>query len=140
MTPETYKAMSERERMEFALSHGIAAVAGRQISFEDNIEKALPKDTRNIDIGIVIRARRWMAGMTQHQLGKKTGISAVQIQRYETGQTALPSRHLVRIARGLDVPLAAFLDFAGAISGASEKGEAQRIERFSSVQTQKQAG
>jgi transcriptional regulator with XRE-family HTH domain len=57
---------------------------------------------------IFLAARRAELGMTQKQLAEKSGINIRQIQRIESGETALRNITLanaIALANALDVPV-----------------------------------
>ncbi|HXW26277.1 MAG TPA: helix-turn-helix transcriptional regulator [Xanthobacteraceae bacterium] len=63
-------------------------------------------------VGRNVRLHRMAKGLTQTVLGDRLGLSFQQVQKYENGVNRIGSGRLVRIARALDVPLAALLDGA----------------------------
>ena len=66
-----------------------------------------PVDTH---VGIKIRQRRWLVGMTQQQLAAEVGIKFQQIQKYETGMNRVSASRLWDIAEALDVPVPFFFE------------------------------
>ena len=65
----------------------------------------------NVHIGLRIKLRRDMLGLTQKQLAAACGVSFQQIQKYEKGETRIVAARLIMLGRVLDVPVS-FL-FAG---------------------------
>ncbi|UTO28208.1 helix-turn-helix domain-containing protein [Bartonella harrusi] len=63
---------------------------------------------RDISIGKKIRFKRKMLKISQKELGNLLGLSAQQIQKYETGLNRVSAGRLKEIAEKLDVPLAFF--------------------------------
>ena len=61
-------------------------------------------------VGQKLRHRRWLAGMTQQQLGEAVGIKFQQIQKYETGMNRISASRLWDLSRALDVPVSFFFD------------------------------
>ncbi|UNE53979.1 helix-turn-helix domain-containing protein [Bartonella machadoae] len=59
-------------------------------------------------IGKKIRFKRKMLKMSQKELGNLLGLSAQQIQKYETGLNRVSAGRLKEISEKLDVPLAFF--------------------------------
>lgn len=117
MTPKTYKAMSERERMQFALSRAAAAVAGRSLEaiksgshISDAAEQMLDNASLDKHVGKRIRQRRWLCEVTQQQLAEQIGVKLQQIQRYETGANAVPVSKLWDIASALSVTIDFFFE------------------------------
>ncbi|MGJ8594469.1 helix-turn-helix domain-containing protein [Sulfitobacter sp.] len=64
-------------------------------------------------VGIKIRERRWLIGMTQQQLAEHVGIKFQQIQKYETGANRVSASRLWDISEALDVPVSAFFEGLG---------------------------
>ncbi len=64
----------------------------------------------DIHVGMRVRQRRWLVGMTQQQLAEKVGIKFQQIQKYETGMNRISASRLWDIAAALDTPVASFFD------------------------------
>ena len=64
----------------------------------------------DVHVGMQIRRRRWMMGMTQKQLGDAVGIKFQQIQKYETGANRVSASRLFEISQALDVPVSYFFD------------------------------
>lgn len=61
-------------------------------------------------IGLRLRQRRWLLGLTQQQLGERVGIKFQQVQKYETGQNRISASRLWELARAVDVPIGYFFD------------------------------
>ena len=66
-----------------------------------------PVDTH---VGIKIRQRRWLVGMTQQQLAAEVGIKFQQIQKYETGANRVSASRLWDIAGTLQVEVSFFFE------------------------------
>ncbi|WP_018632236.1 helix-turn-helix domain-containing protein [Neomegalonema perideroedes] len=64
----------------------------------------------DVHVGKRLRHRRWMAGMTQQQLGDAVGIKFQQIQKYETGMNRISASRLWELAGALGVPVSFFFD------------------------------
>lgn len=64
-------------------------------------------------VGLRIRHRRWMVGMTQPQLAAKVGIKFQQIQKYETGTNRVSASRLWDIANAMSVPISFFFEGLG---------------------------
>lgn len=64
-------------------------------------------------IGMRLRQRRWLLGLTQQQLGERVGIKFQQVQKYETGQNRISASRLWELARAVDVPIAYFFEGLG---------------------------
>ncbi|MDD2870179.1 helix-turn-helix transcriptional regulator [Neomegalonema sp.] len=64
----------------------------------------------DVHVGKRLRHRRWMAGMTQQQLGDAVGIKFQQIQKYETGMNRISASRLWELSGALGVPVSFFFD------------------------------
>ena len=64
----------------------------------------------DVHVGMRVRHRRWMVGMTQQQLGERVGIKFQQIQKYETGMNRISASRLWDIAAALDVQISFFFE------------------------------
>ncbi|MEL6282330.1 MAG: helix-turn-helix transcriptional regulator [Pseudomonadota bacterium] len=72
-------------------------------------------------IGMRLRQRRWLLGLTQQQLGDRVGIKFQQVQKYETGQNRISASRLWELARAVEVRIAYFFDGLGhEVEGFSE--------------------
>ena len=79
----------------------------------------------DVHVGKRIRHRRWLAGMTQHNLAESVGIKFQQIQKYETGANRVSASRLWDIADALDVNVGFFfegLDQEAQVEGQSGEG------------------
>ena len=61
-------------------------------------------------IGMRIRERRIVLGLTQLQLSKLIGVTYQQFHRYERGLNSISAGRLYEIARRLDTPVEYFFD------------------------------
>lgn len=61
-------------------------------------------------IGLRIKLRRTLAGLSQTALGERMGVSFQQVQKYENGISSLTAMRLWQIADALDVPISYFFD------------------------------
>lgn len=59
-------------------------------------------------IGILIRSRRQSLSLSQSQLGKRIGVSAQQVQKYEDGFNTIGANRLGALATALSVPVGYF--------------------------------
>lgn len=68
--------------------------------------------SRAIDdhVGLRIRLRRNLMGMSQQKLGEMLGLTFQQIQKYERGTNRIAVGTLFQISRVLDVPISFFFD------------------------------
>jgi transcriptional regulator with XRE-family HTH domain len=67
-------------------------------------------DPVDIHVGARLRFRRNMVGMSQEQLGKASGLTFQQIQKYERGANRMGASRLFQLARLLDVPVSYFFE------------------------------
>jgi transcriptional regulator with XRE-family HTH domain len=73
------------------------------------------------NVGLRIRQRRWMLGMTQQQLAQRVGIKFQQIQKYESGANRVSASRLFEISQVLEVPISYFFDGLGELVPAGEE-------------------
>lgn len=59
----------------------------------------------DVHVGMRIRQRRRLLGMTQKELAERSGVRFQQIQKYESGQNRVPASRLWEIARSQSVPV-----------------------------------
>ncbi len=69
-----------------------------------------PPDPVDIHVGARLRLRRNLLGMSQEHLGKATGLTFQQIQKYERGVNRMGASRLYQISRLLEVPVSYFFD------------------------------
>ncbi len=77
----------------------------------------------DLHVGQRIRQSRYLAGMTQRELGDKVGIKLQQIQKYETGANRISASRMWDIAATTDVPVSFF--FEGLDGQAPDTGAAR---------------
>ena len=63
------------------------------------------KNKYNIEIGSIIRNYRKNKKITQIKLAEKVGLGKVSIQKYESGERAVPFNVLVNIFKELDIDI-----------------------------------
>ncbi|HXW26346.1 MAG TPA: helix-turn-helix transcriptional regulator [Xanthobacteraceae bacterium] len=61
-------------------------------------------------VGHNVRIRRMAKGLSQTDLATRLGVTFQQVQKYEKGANRIDSGRLVRIARILEVPVAALFE------------------------------
>lgn len=71
------------------------------------------------EVGLRIRERRTMMGMSQHQLAKAIGVTYQQAHKYETGMNRISAGRLFETATVLNVPVSFFFD--GISPGSAER-------------------
>lgn len=64
----------------------------------------------DVHVGVRMRLRRNMLGLSQEKLGEALGLTFQQVQKYERGANRIGASRLLEIARVLDVPVAFFYD------------------------------
>lgn len=67
---------------------------------------------RETDIGTFIRERRKVLGIDQCELGKRCGISQAHISRMENGISFPSFPSILKLARGLQVPVSELVAIA----------------------------
>src|SRR5262249_37819577 len=67
-------------------------------------------DPVDIHVGGRLRQRRNLLGMSQEQLGKASGLTFQQIQKYERGTNRISASRLFQLGRLLDIPVAWFFE------------------------------
>ena len=74
--------------------------------------RSAPKSTTPVDarIGARIRMRRMLVGISQTELGEKSGVTFQQIQKYEKGTNRVSVSRLHQIAQTLGVPVEFFYE------------------------------
>jgi hypothetical protein len=74
-------------------------------------------DPIDVHVGLRIRQRRVLLGMSMETLGAAVGLSFQMVQKYEVGINSIAASRLVDVAKALDVPPSFFFD------GPSPKGQ-----------------
>jgi len=64
----------------------------------------------DVHVGIRLRMRRMMVGMSQERLGEQLGLTFQQVQKYEKGLNRVSASKLFQISRILEVPVQYFFD------------------------------
>ncbi len=64
----------------------------------------------DVHVGVRLRARRTLLGMTQTNLGDAIGVAFQQVQKYERGTNRISASRLFNLSRILDVPVQFFFD------------------------------
>ena len=67
-------------------------------------------DPIDVHVGLRIRQRRALLGMSMETLGAAVGLSFQMIQKYEVGINSIAASRLVEVAKALDVPPSFFFD------------------------------
>ncbi len=64
----------------------------------------------DVYVGVRVRQRRTLLGMTQIDLGYAQGLTFQQVQKYERGTSRISASRLFELSRVLDVPVNYFFD------------------------------
>lgn len=67
-------------------------------------------DPVDVHVGMRLRQRRTLLGMSQEKLAKAFGVSFQQVQKYERGANRISASRLHLLTRILDVPVAYFFE------------------------------
>ena len=80
-------------------------------------------DPVDVHVGRRLRQARFLAGMSQEELGAGIGVSFQAVQKYEHGENRLSASRLYKAARLLDRPVSFFFEeLSGAAAGAESNG------------------
>ena len=61
-------------------------------------------DTRDAEIGRLVRAQRQQLQLSQSELAERIGVTFQQVQKYENGKNRISVGRLTRVAEALNVP------------------------------------
>lgn len=75
-------------------------------------------DPVDVHVGMRLRQRRTLLGMSQEKLAQAFGVSFQQVQKYERGANRISASRLHLLTKTLDVPITYF--FEGLPNAASE--------------------
>lgn len=76
-------------------------------------------------VGIQLRLRRGLLGMSQEKLAEQVGITFQQIQKYENGANRVSASRLFEFSKVLDIPVSFFFDNYGAANSGNVVGFAE---------------
>ncbi len=80
-------------------------------SFDSNARVLMLKSHPvDVHVGMRMRQRRTLLGMSQTKVGDAVGLTFQQIQKYERGSNRVGSSRLYEFAKVLDVPVSYFFD------------------------------
>ena len=90
--------------------------------------------TVDVHVGIRVRQRRVLLGMTQTDLADTMGLTFQQVQKYENGMNRISASRLYGLSQVFDVPVEYFFgdmpsEVAG-ISPAKGRGEAKTLPSY----------
>jgi len=74
-----------------------------------------PRGASSIDahVGLRVRQRRTLMGLSQTQLGESLGLTFQQVQKYERGFNRIGASRLFELSRVLGVPITYFFEGLG---------------------------
>lgn len=90
----------------------------------------------DIHVGVRLRLRRTLLGLSQEKLGEAVGITFQQLQKYERGSNRISASRLFNLSQVLAVPVSYFFDdmpspeHMGAIS---QENPAAEVDEFESM-------
>ena len=64
----------------------------------------------DVHVGVRVRQRRTLLGMSQEKLGSAVGLTFQQIQKYERGANRIGASRLYEFSKVLDVPISYFYE------------------------------
>ena len=107
-------------------------------------DKPSPKKPNHVDLHLAIRLRlrRILLGLSQDELGKRLGLTAQQIQKYEAGATRMSASRLHDLAVQLAVPITWFfeeLQPAQQRNGAATAGDGSEETNLSQLMARREA-
>lgn len=72
--------------------------------------KAEKPNAIDVQVGLRVRLRRNMLGLSQEKLGEAIGLTFQQVQKYERGANRISASRLYQLSRVMDVPVSFFYD------------------------------
>ena len=72
--------------------------------------KSEQPDPIDVQVGLRVRLRRNMLGLSQEKLGEAIGLTFQQVPKYERGANRIGASRLHELSRVLDVPVSFFFD------------------------------
>jgi len=85
-------------------------------------------DPVDVHVGRRLRQARFLAGMSQEELGAGIGVSFQAVQKYEHGENRLSASRLFKAARLLDRPISFFFEELGGETTTKESNGFTRDE------------
>jgi transcriptional regulator with XRE-family HTH domain len=77
---------------------------------EEKAEREARQNPIDTHVGVRMRLRRTLMGMSQERLGDALGLTFQQVQKYERGVNRVSASRLFDLSRVLDVPISFFFD------------------------------
>lgn len=88
----------------------------------------------DVHVGLRVRQRRALLGMSQTDLGQAVGLTFQQVQKYERGFNRVSASRLFEFAAVLDVPVSHFFEgMAETASGRRKAGRSKKGEAAESI-------
>ena len=88
----------------------------------------------DVHVGVRVRQRRTLLGMSQTTLGDALGLTFQQVQKYERGMNRIGASRLFELSRVLDVPVEYFFEemptAVAASSPAKKRGRPKKPVRY----------
>lgn len=81
-----------------------------KIELQHKVELYKKINPIDIHVGMRIRLRRLVVGVSQQRLGEALGIAFQQVQKYEAGINRISAARLFDLSRALNVPIRYFFD------------------------------
>jgi transcriptional regulator with XRE-family HTH domain len=95
---------------------------------EHEVTRPVPRaNTADRHVGMRIRERRIMLGLSQQQLAVMIGVTYQQAHKYERGLNRISAGRLYDIAQVLSVPISWFFEGIAEDNGAAEMSPRQRM-------------
>jgi len=88
----------------------LAGTKGHQKNNNVQGKTRFSPDPIDTHVGLRVRKRRKMLGMSQSLLGTIVGVTFQQVQKYERGTNRISSSRLFRLANALDVTVSYFFE------------------------------
>lgn len=97
-------------------------------------------DPIDLSVGLRIRSRRRILGLSQSALARGIGLTFQQVQKYESGLNRVSASMLVKIARNLDTTVASLVgdlepqvNDAGEAASLGAPGAFELLEAFTKI-------
>src|SRR4051794_36803227 len=81
----------------------------------------------DVRVGVRLRLRRNMLGLSQERLGEMIGLTFQQVQKYERGANRIGASRLHELSRVLDVPVSFFFDDTDPVHASAMGGFAEPL-------------
>ncbi len=85
----------------------------KTISKTSSLKKKGRANSIDENVGIQLRQRRALLGLSQEKLAEQVGITFQQIQKYENGANRISASRLFEFSKVLDIPVSFFFENSG---------------------------